>query len=170
MANRTFKQLGQAYGSTPVSVVVYVDGTEVYSGTVPTVDQPVPALPDTNISLTSQLFTWEKAMSASGTSVLEVTVTGGTLVLADTLANYCKIWAPNTTPKTISSTGVDGWDELNDLTAGPPPPPYVDPFSNVTISGIAKTADHTNLPGQYYWSLQSGDTFSCTVSYVAGQE
>jgi hypothetical protein len=170
MANRTFKQLGQAYGSTPVTIVAHVDGTEVYSGVVPTDDQAIPALPNLDISLTSQLFTWEKAIADSGTSVLSVSVTGGALVLADTFANYAKTWSANVSPKTAISTGADGWASLNDLTAGPPAPSYIDPLSNVTINGIARTADRSTGPGQYYWSLQAGDAFICTVTYVAGLE
>jgi hypothetical protein len=85
MANsRTFQFYGQAYGSTPVSIIATIGGTEVYSGEIPTVNQPwVPpgAIPtDQTI-----LFLIENSTllntDYSGSVPMTVTVSGGEGVL-----------------------------------------------------------------------------------------
>ena len=59
MTTRTFKQRGQAYGSSPVTISAKIDGVEVFNGSVSTLDEPVQTTgfnPDEPYG--TDLFTW----------------------------------------------------------------------------------------------------------------
>ena len=59
MATRTIQLLGQGYGATPAQITVTANGNTVYSGPVNTVNEPVPLLPNTQLSLQNILCTVE---------------------------------------------------------------------------------------------------------------
>jgi hypothetical protein len=98
MTNRTYQFFGQGFGTDPVSVDVALNGNPVYSGTVPTVDQPFSDnwySPD----LYRVLFTIESPVEFAGTLPISVSVNSGSgLKLAFTLANYCWVKNPVFTP------------------------------------------------------------------------
>ncbi len=87
MTIRTFKQKGQAYGSTPASIEVTINGAVIYSGPIPTLDTPMPTLPDTAISYGQDLYTWQNDVAFAGTQTLSIAVTGADLLLTDSYAN-----------------------------------------------------------------------------------
>lgn len=85
MANRTLQITGYGYGSTPATVVVTFDGSEIFSGEVPTLDQEnVLILP----SEQTVLCTTEIPMNFSGTKPLVFQVTNGNVCFAEQLTNY----------------------------------------------------------------------------------
>ena len=95
MATRTVQILGFAYGSSPASVTATVNGVEVFDGTVPTDDQPVPSLPDLELTPLQQvLFTFEIDRNFSGTVPMTCTVNNGTVVFGSILANYSTMINP----------------------------------------------------------------------------
>jgi hypothetical protein len=156
MTTRTFKQQGQAFGGTPVSITASIGGVQVFSGQIATLDQPVPALPDPAYETWADLFTWTNTVDFAGTSAMSITVTGGTLLLTDTLANYCRgqtdIYA------SFYSDTSQGFT-------------CFDPLSGITINGVAQTAGHSaQLSGQWYWTIPAGATFDATVNIQSGIE
>lgn len=179
MTLRTYKQLGQAYGSNPVTLVAKLDGVEVFNGTLTTLDQPLPSMPiaKTGLGWGSLLFSWTEDIAYSGSKSLELTVTGGTLLLASTVANYIGLITFG--PQVPGSPGYDP--------SAPPPTdpssvnqalifgPYADPKSiltNCTINGadVSSLADSDpNLVGQWFWTLQDGSVFTATVLQNAGK-
>lgn len=88
MTTRTLRFYGLGYASSPVTIVATVDGTTVYSGPIPTLDQPTyELLPDEQ----EIMFTVECDTDFSGVKPVSITVAGGTMVMAQTLANYYAI-------------------------------------------------------------------------------
>ena len=149
---RTFIQKGQGYGSTPVNITAKVDGITVYTGTVPTVDTPLPPLPQTDSNFGSNLFTWTAEYTFQGTQNMEITVSGGTLLITDTLANN------EYTPSTFTSPYSEVIDGIT----------YYDPFTGETLNGVALEGPPDNtLPGQWYWPVPAGGVFSATVNILS---
>jgi hypothetical protein len=149
---RTFIQKGQGYGSNPVTIVAKIDGNIVFSGTVDTVDQPLPALPQTGVNLGVNLFTWEKEYTFQGTQTMEVTVSGGTLLITDTLGNNEYDSSTFTAPYSETIDGIT----------------YYDPFTGETLNGVALEGPPQNtLPGQWYWTIPAGGVFSATVNILS---
>lgn len=85
MTTRTLRFYGLGYASSPVTIVATMDGTPVYSGPIPTLDQTTYELfPDEQ----EIMFTAECNTDFAGVKPMSITVTGGTMVMAQTLANY----------------------------------------------------------------------------------
>lgn len=153
---RTFKQQGQGFGSSTVSITATIDGIQVFSGPVNTVDQD-PS--DTYTGSMVDLFTWEIAdQTFVGTQSMQITVTGGSaLMLGDSLANYVD---PLSVEESTQVFGGFYYEWIDDVNFG-------DPLSLITIDGVAHTRQ-TDLPGQWYWLIPSGGTFACTVNINTG--
>lgn len=146
--SRIFQQLGQAYGSSDVSVTVQLDGNTVFSGSVPAVDQPVSS-PTPGADLTSEVFRWTDANEGTGNRTISITATGGTLRLGKTLAQ-------------IDSAQPDVFDFCHAiLTEGE----NADPLRDVTIDGVSKPRlDDPSLTGQWWWDIESGSTLAATLN------
>jgi hypothetical protein len=95
--NRTLNFYGQAFGSSNVSITAVIDNTTVFSGIVPTVNQPLPFkafVTDTNLLFSvaeSPLFptNWD------GSCPMSVSVTGGYgVVLNQITCNYMRYSDP----------------------------------------------------------------------------
>lgn len=178
MTTRTFKQQGQGYGSSPVSIVATLDGNTVYSGTIPTVDQPLPALPNTNEYIGTDLFTWTADVNYAGTFNLQITVTGGTFLLTETLANYVR-----NSDGSPTGAGVFGYPSFDNTGRPTPtdPPTRVTPLPgrveevntlvSATVNGVAVAVEsETDLPGQWYILVPSGATLNAVLQTEAGFE
>ena len=158
MSTRTFKQYGLAYGSSPTTITAKIDGVEVFSGQVTTVDQPLPTFPNPNFNIENTLFSWTKDSSFSGTTIMEISVQGSPVLLAPTLANYSvdspenqDIFSP------FYRYEVDGVI-------------YSDPLSNESINGTSVfRGREENLTGQWYWLVSAGSTFTATINVQASQ-
>jgi hypothetical protein len=164
MTTRTFKQCGQAYGSTPASITATIDSTVVFSGPVSTLDQPLPILPElpessANVSLPT-LFTWTNTVDFAGTQSFSITVTGSQLLLDFTAANY-----PPRTDSDSARFASFYFQTVNGVTVS-------DPFTNVAIDGVAmqRGPDNSELSGQWQWLIPAGSTFTATFNVNAGQE
>jgi hypothetical protein len=158
MPTRTLRQLGRGHGSSPVSIVARIDNNVVYSGTVPTVNEPFPALPNDELSITDTLFSWENTVEFTGQQDLEISVTGGDLLLADTEANY------------VNVDDVAQWggvyyvlDDQGNVT-------FSDPLEQEKIDGVLQPDLHTqqNLPGQWWWKINAGSVFTAKVNIIGG--
>lgn len=177
MTTRTFKQYGQAYGGTTGSIVVTLDGVEIYSGTVPTTAGPVPALPDPAVTIGSVLFSWTNPdVAFNGSQSLSIAVSGSPLLITDTYADYAMIpnpdynpdWQPgdplNTKDAFInggtSAFGPVYYETISDVV-------YSDPFSNEAIDGVALSGPpDPSAAGQWWWVIPAGSTFTCTLNVL----
>lgn len=156
MTIRTFKQRGQAYGSSPVTIVAKIDGVEVANGPVTTLNtryQLTGFDPDTNFQeLGDELFSWTDDAAFSGTKTLEITVTGGFLVLMNTVANYPQISEEN-------QWSFVYFNPVGDVV-------YTNPWSDITINGQLQNPN-TDVPSQTYWLIPPGGVLTCTVNITA---
>jgi hypothetical protein len=154
MTIRTFQQFGQAYGSTPATITASINGTVIFSGEIPTIDAPLPALPNLAVKGT-ELFTWTNTVDFSGTQSFSISVTNSPLLLTDTSADYC--FANNSSEFQSFYSYIEG-DFI-----------ITDPLSNTAIDavGVQRT---TELSGQWYWLIPAGSTFTATLNINAGIE
>jgi hypothetical protein len=166
MTTRTFKQLGQAYGTVPAIVVAKINNIEVFNSTISALDSN----PDFSYPSNSQdLFSWTADVNFSGTVEMEVSVTGSDLLLTETVANYATIIDDANPPPGVTSGATvfghfcfpaDG-DESK----------IADPISNVIIDGINQSAiRYEGQTGQFYWLIPAGQTFTCTLTIKSGFE
>jgi hypothetical protein len=162
MTIRTFKQRGQAFGSSPVTIIAKIDGVEVVNGVVPTLNVPYQITgfdPDADSSmLGEELFTWTNDTAFSGTKTLEITVANGFLVLMNTIANYPQL------SKIDPELGENIWsfayvNQVDDVV-------YTNPLSNMVINGQAQNPN-TGVPSQTYWLLPPGSVLTCDVNVTA---
>jgi hypothetical protein len=205
MAIRTVQILGQGYGANPAEITVTANGNTVFSGTVATVDQPSPALPNLEINLNSVLCTFEIDTAFVGEIPMTCAVSTGTVVFSYVYANYVSISNPVYTPAqiaTLENPDTTQADRVAIYTqvAVPPLSPadidilldpastpeqknaiivahnctlYIssgatgygsidntDPRSSVVIDGTAQTPDHSELPGTWWWTINTGSTMT----------
>lgn len=85
MATRTIRFMGNAYSTEgDVSVTVNFNGSEVYSGTVPTRNSEVPPQPSEAV----QLFTFTVSTDVTGSVPMTISSSGGTCIFNDLIGNY----------------------------------------------------------------------------------
>ena len=165
MTTRIFKQQGQAFGTQPTNITVKIDDLEVFSGDIQSQDSPIPPLPGGTIN-SVDLCTWTNTVEFQGTQTMEISVNGGTLILTNTLANYCTTVntevPPEFEPGLENNFGVFySYTDSDVLIA--------DPLSNVTIDGIAKSIIRDQgLDGQWFWQISSGSVFRATINVNPG--
>lgn len=169
MTIRTFKQQGQAYGWQPVTVIAKIDGNEIFNAMIEALDQPPVALPVTGPFDSRDLFTWENSTDFQGSQEIEISVTGGTLILSDTVANYVRKPDPVTEWRVVlGGGGPDYYDNFYRYQASPDQTIF-DPYSNVTINDVSALQQRNGvLVGQWFWKLNSGDVFKATLNVLAG--
>jgi hypothetical protein len=154
MTTRTFRQLGQGYGSTTCQISATVGGVVVHTGAVTTVDQPLPALPDTSLVINNILYTFTRDAHFAGTIPMSITVSGSPLLLAQTQANFF-LPVANQSDVWSSPHVVDlGENEVNS-----------DPLTDVTIDGVVQPHQfEVDYKGQWVWIIPAGSTFSATIN------
>lgn len=147
---RIFKQLGQGYGESPVSIVAKIDGNTVFSGTVPTINSAVPG-EMLSTALGVDCFSWtDPVADFQGTRNLSIAVSGGFFQTGETMAQ-------------ISTDDPEhyGWvytSNIGDVI-------FSDPLTEVSIDGSVKTRpEDTDLPGQWGWTIPSGSTLTATLN------
>lgn len=167
MTTRTFRQLGIGFGSQPANITAKINNVVVYQGPVTTLDEPFPALPNLDYTITNVLFSWTNDVTYTGPSVVEIQTDGNSnLQVAELEANYTAIPNPafvnaNTTPgvANVISSGPDGFVDLNSLQIG-----------NIYVNGVLQTVDYSQLNGQYWWQLSSSGTVEINATITPGLE
>lgn len=155
MTDRTFQQRAQAYGSSPCQVVCQIDGNTVFSGSVTTLDQPFPSLPDPDFT-TVPAWSWQDSPDFTGTRQFTVSVTGSTLLLAQTFAND-----PYGNVANLDQFGSFYSKEVDGVV-------YNDPFTNETIDGVLQSGPYVpDKTGQWWWQIPAGSTFAATLNIKA---
>lgn len=148
---RIFKQLGQGYGSSTVSITAQIDGNTVFSGSVPTADTLPPGV-DPSTELGQDCFNWtEPVANFAGARTFSITVSGGDCfqlnqtLAQDNIAN-------------ANSYGFVFQQTIGNVI-------YSDPLTNVTIDGIAVDhPDEPSLPGQWGYNIPSGSVLTATLT------
>ena len=209
MATRTIQFLGMGVGSNPVTVTVTANGTQFFNGTIPTVNQPIPVLPNPElIPDQTVIITLELDTAFAGQVPMTFTVSGGAAIFGEVMTNYWPIrnpvytdeeWATITNDQ-ISNTIkapifaahctppltqeqydivasdstpwqdrfaiLDSHGAARAISGGPNqffPLGGADPRANVTINGVDQIEDHTDLGGQWWWTLTSGSVMACDL-------
>lgn len=143
MTTRTFRQMGIGFGSQPANITAKINNVVVYQGSVTTLDQPFPVLPNVDYTVTNVLFSWTDDITYNGPTVIEIQADADSEVLVGEInANYTVIPDPANAQSYISS-GPDGFVDLP-----------VAQIGNIYVGGSLQTVDHTApLSGQYWWEL-----------------
>jgi hypothetical protein len=103
MAIKTVQFYGLAYGLSPAVISVTANGTQVFTGTVPTSNGPVPALPnDALIPDQVVLFTYEIDSEFTGEIPMTCTVAAGVVIFGQIYSNYVVINNPIYSPEQIA--------------------------------------------------------------------
>lgn len=158
--NRTLQFIGYAYGNTPVSLTAEINGTQVFSGEVPTIDTEIPPPPN-DLSGATALFTLTDSplfpVDFSGTYPMTVSVDNGYgIVIQNVLLNY--MYHAN-----VPGNATDFYSCYNG-DAG-----ITDPRSDVTIDGVAQTV--TRPPnGPWIWTVDTGSTLACNLNVSLGND
>jgi hypothetical protein len=157
MTTRTVKMFGLAYGSSPAEIAVTLDGASVYTGIVPTTDTPLPTLPNPDLTDTTVEFcNFQIPMEFDGAKPMACSVTNGTVIFAQILANYCVL--ANTDP--VLGAGPDVFNNIDDP---------VDARSNVAIDGVTQPVNHNEeLPGTWWFTVPAGSTLTYNLDVRAG--
>ena len=148
---RLFKQLGEGYGPSAVTVTVQIDGNTVFSGSVPTIDAPIPGVvPGTQLG--EECFNWnEPVANFLGSRSFSITVSGG------------GSFQLNTTLAQSNVANVDAYGTFYTQTVGNVV--YSDPLTNVMIDGVPYTRpSDPSLTGQWGWNISPGSVLTATLN------
>lgn len=91
MTNRTVQIWGMGYGTTPCTIDATFNGTQVFSGNIPTVDSSdVQRLPEDQTTL----FTFEIDQSLTGSIPMSMDITGADIFFEQVLVNFATVTNP----------------------------------------------------------------------------
>jgi len=152
---RTFQFYGLAYGNSPVTITASINSTQIFSGPVTTVDQPLPdACPDQSIQ--TVLFTIDNSAALntdfSGSLPMTLVVSGGDGVWVEQID--CNYYRGNAVPSGTS-------DNYQQCYYGNPvnSESSQDPRSSVVIGGVANTPQRPP-DGTWSWKIPTGQTMT----------
>ena len=170
-ANRTFQFYGIGYGNTPVTVTAQVNSTEIFSGEIATIDQPIDPVPypTPEIANTTVLFSLTDSAllntDFAGSLPMTVVVTGGEGAL------FCQIksnYYQGNTQTTPAAGTLSGFAQCYYGTPtnseGTP-----DPRSSVAINGVQQVPPLDPSPGCWTWVIPSGSTMTYNWNIELGQ-
>ena len=168
--NRTFKFYGLGYGNTPVTVTASVNSTEIFSGTVPTVDQPINPwpYPTPEEAGTTVLFTLPDSAllntDFAGNVPMSVTISTGSGVLLGEISSNYYVGNVEIDP------GVGTTNNFQFSYGGQPPNSdgTTDPRSNTAIDGVLQTIP-TQPQGCNVWRVLTGSTITYNWNIQIGQ-
>jgi len=147
----TIIQRAQGYGPTPVQVTVAVDDHVIFDGTVPTVDQPLPLLPEEwTPELGVDSWSWQIYQYFNGQQSMVVTVKNGTMLMCGTF--YSLSQDPGNVRALFFHHKEQG------ISTG-------DPLTDVVINSAAQIPPRDpDTAGQWIWKLVGGSTLSCQIN------
>jgi len=165
MATRTIKLMGKAYSTSgDVSLVINFNSTQVFSGTVTTVNSAPPAKGEEGV----ELATWTVDTNVTGNIPLTIAVSGGTFQFNNLIGNYSGYTLQETDgdPDIIDGAYVvtvapDAYfGELNENTVASDGKDNVN-FSSVDGDGQQRVVEDANEIGDWVYTINNGVTFSC---------
>ena len=153
---RDFRQLGMGYGVSPVSITASVNGSQVFSGTVPTLDQPVPGDITPVQPPQETCFSWtEPDTSWTGTRSFQLVNTGS------------GIFRITRTQAIGDLSAEDGWSGVffQEISTPAGNVAFTDPFTEVSIDGVPQSRpEYAGHYGQWHWTVAPGSTFTATLN------
>lgn len=148
MANRTLQFYGYAYGTTPVQLNAHINGEVVFSGAVPTIDQPLPVGDSPDMTAAPVLFTVPDCALVptefSGSLPMTISVaTGDGIALGEVYCNYMSS-VVSTDQCVLANTSItNNALTIGTIVSGTPTigqelwvDPYVDGGWKTTIYGV----------------------------------
>lgn len=173
MANRTVQIIGQGFGSTPASVTATFNGSQVFSGSVSTINQPVPSMPidPSLVNSGTVLFTFEIPMNLSGNVPMTVNVDGSMVFFAQIYANYANV--ANISAGNLNGFVSSGANSFVNIYNPYPAPVNFECRSNVTLNGqsmVITPEERGTLDGPWWWQVTPGSALTCDVEITAGLE
>jgi hypothetical protein len=170
-ANRTFQFYGIGYGNTPVTVTAQVNSTEIFSGEIATIDQPIDPYPYPTPEIASTTVLFSLTDSAllntdfAGSLPMTVVVTGGEGALFNYISsNY---YAGNI----AQYPNVGTADNFGPSYSGVPTNSEgtIDPRSSVAIDGIQQVPPLQPSTGCWAWLVPTGSTITYNWNIGIGQ-
>ena len=170
MTNRNLQFYGFAYGDTPVSLDVKVNGQQVFLNTVSTIPGEIPI--DTQDIICDQILfevnnTDLFPISVEGSYSHSIEVTGGTgILIGPVLSNYMLYFNPvgnivipgnATSFLTVYSNGTPTNSE------GTP-----DVRSSVKVDDVLQVPPCDVSTGTWTWEVSSGSNLSCNLNISLG--
>jgi hypothetical protein len=161
MTNRTIRVYGQGFGPTAVEISVTANGSQVFNGPVPTVDQPLVPL-RWPLDQSEILFSIEVPVEFQGTMPIEITVNSGSGILLDKLSiNYVTLGSIHYR----RSSGAQGFEFDSDEKIK-----YLLATQDSSLDGnpIPCLVCPPGLDGNWTLPLAVGSTFATTINIDAG--
>ena len=158
MTNRTIRFHGQGFGPTAVEISVTANGSQVFNGPVPTVDQPLIPLP-WPLEQSEILFSMEVPLEFQGTMPIEITVnSGGGILLEKMSINYVPLI--DNVSSGAQGFEFDGDGKIPNLLAA----------SDFSLDGNPSPSLVCPPEPAGYWTLPLavGRTFAATLNIEAG--
>ena len=164
--NRTFQFYGLGYGSSNVSITASVNSTQLYSGPVSTVDQPVEPQPTPPESDQVILFEIPNSTTLNtdfaGSLPMRVEATGGSGVVFGVIySNYYQGSGNTAGTATDFAFNYTGTPTNSEGTQ--------DPRSSVYINGVQQVPPQPTSLGCWNWFLNPGDVLTCNWNISIGQ-
>jgi hypothetical protein len=167
--NRKLQFYGQGYGSDPASITVVLNNNTIYSGTVPTINEPPVDKPVTDQVV---LFTTDEISDINtdfeGTLPLITTVNSGVVLFGPIQSNYNAI-TPGLTGFTVVPEMINFGrvDQFSICYGGRPvnSDNNIDSRSSVYIDGVKQS---TTSIGRWNWIIPAGSTMTCDLTITKG--
>lgn len=155
---RTIQIWAQGFGTTPASIEASVNGSVVFSGPVPTIDEPMQDQGGSQFKGTGQLvFSFDIPFDFVGQVPVSISVTDNNVIVTNSFYNYVI--------KSIKDGKKEygGPDFFVPISTGSVSDPKTFPKIN-NILQIPNRADP--YLGEWYWPLATGDvlTFDLEIS------
>jgi hypothetical protein len=168
MTNRNLQFYGFAYGDTPVTLDVKINGQQVFLNTVSTIPGDVPA--DTyDIVLDQVLFEVNDTdllpTTFGGSYSHSIAVSGGSGILIQCVfSNYMRNFVGNSWVAG-NATGFSTVYSNSTPTNSEGTP---DPRSNVTINGTTQVPPCDVSKSTWTWEVDAGSNLSCNLNISTG--
>jgi hypothetical protein len=167
MTNRNLKFNGFAYGDTPVTLDVKINGQQVFLNTVSTIPGVIPT--DTsNIWCNQTLFEVNDTdlfpTSFSGTYTHSIEASGGSgVLLGIVLSNYMSNVVGNINYPGNATSYAPVYHGTPTNSEGTP-----DSRSSVQINGVTQVPPLPASTGTWIWEIANGSNLSCNLNIGVG--
>jgi hypothetical protein len=167
MTNRNLRFNGFAYGDTPVTLDVKINGQQVFLNTVSTIPGAVPT-DTTDITFDQTLFEINDTdlfpTSFEGAYTHSIEVSGGSgVLLGIVLSNYMANTVGNFTYPGNVTSYPPAYHGTPTNSVGTP-----DPRSSVQINGVDQVPPLPVSTGIWTWQVDNGSNLSCLLNIGLG--
>jgi hypothetical protein len=169
--NRTFQFCGIGYGNSPVSVTAQVNSTTIFSGEIPTIDEPIDPVPYPipAAANTTVLFSIEDSAllntDFSGSLPMTISVTGGQAALFTFINSNYYTGNVQVNPDAGTANGY-GLDYTGTPTNSEGTP---DCRSSVAINGVQQVPPLEPSTGCWSWLVPTASTIAYNWNIGVGQ-